>query len=304
MDTVKLRIALRDSRRQGRSLGLLASQMLDRGTQQLAAIGWVRCAIGCKQLRRIARIQAVLADALEHGVLLVFAQRGERVRQRRRNLARGDKLFGGRRQARSDGLPCGHPAALATQQPRHFRGLQAVVLEERADHMRLVHRRRGARGSIDHQHQSLELGGTRRGLDDNRDRCMASLAPPLQAFESVYDLEGRVVRCVGARRHAQRQLSGPVRPRRHAARTQRGKARAQPSDGYELHTSSNLLGAGPIHLGDHLRPPQRLRQLTRAALPRCRPHPAGPAAHADSFAGTSQSARPALCSGRRPSARA
>lgn len=151
-DTMQFRLELGGSGRQGRSGRLLAAQPLQRVAQQLLAVVRIGSAPGCHEHQGLARTQAVPFHAREQRVLLGLGQRCERVRLRRPHGAASHPLFDVRRQPRADRLATLNPIRLAPDETGHQRGRQAIVLEQRADHARLVQRRNGARGRVDGEH--------------------------------------------------------------------------------------------------------------------------------------------------------
>ena len=252
---VQFGLELRGSGRQCRAGHLVASQMLERGAHQLLPIGRVGHAPGPDEHQRLTCIQAVFSDALEQRVLLIVRQHCQRMRQSRPDCARGNVLLDRRRNARADRPAPGNPIGFAPEKTRHLRRCQAVVLDERADHARLIQRCRRARWRVDGEQQPLVLDCLCWRFEHDRNGRVALLAPPLQALEAIQDLECRARSHAGTRRHAQRKLGTLIRSCRHGPRTQRAVARAQAFYRYEAHVCGNVLTPRRVGVGGHLHSP-------------------------------------------------
>jgi len=178
------------------------AQPTERIAQELAAVGLVGDAEGLDEQQALSSRQPVPLGAVEELVLFLGLQLAQGTRERRADAASGEPLLHGRRQARAHRQAGFDPAGLVPQQPRNAARGEPVLLDERADHLRLVERGHGARGSVGQEQQALVLGRRGRALDDHRHPGRTLFTPALQALEAVEDLEAPVI----GGRDAQRQL--------------------------------------------------------------------------------------------------
>jgi hypothetical protein len=135
----------------------------------------------------LARAQAVAHDGLGQARLLGAREGGEALRGRRGDSTRIDVRRQDRREPPTEGHAALHPAAAAAQQLADLRGGELVVVRERADHARLIHRaQRAARGIGLEQARLAHDAG--RVLDDRRHVGVAVGDPARHALEPVEDL--------------------------------------------------------------------------------------------------------------------
>lgn len=101
-----------------------------------------------------------------------------------------------------------------------------VLVYQRADHARLVHRGQGPRRGVGAKEQALVRDRRLRRLDHHGHQVVALFLPAVEALESVEDL----VAPVGNHGHSQRQISSLVGPRGQRARPQARVALAKARD--------------------------------------------------------------------------
>jgi hypothetical protein len=176
-DAPELRLQMHGSRRQSRTVRLLGAQLLERRAKHLLAIDLVRSPVRLDQVQGFAGAQAVLVDALQQRILIVVRKLRQRVRQRRSDRAARQMLLAGRRQLRAKGDSACYPLGLVAQKSRHLPGRPTVILHQRADHPRLIQRRRGTRRRVGRQQQTLVLRGRAGGLHHHRHKRVSTLSP-------------------------------------------------------------------------------------------------------------------------------
>jgi hypothetical protein len=173
----------------------------------------------------LARAQAVAHDGLGEARLLGAREGGEALRGRRREPTRIDVRSQDRREPTPEDQAALHPAAAAAEQLGHLRGGELVVVRERTDHARLIHRaQRAARGIGLEQARLAHDAGCL--LDDRRHVGVAVGDPARHALEPVEDLVRAVFVCgdphgqrgeracrIGPRPAQGRQRGGEVRDR-------------------------------------------------------------------------------------------
>ena len=172
----------------------------------------------------LARAQAVAHDGLGQARRLGAREGGEALRGRRREPTRIDVRRQDRREPATEGQAALHPAAAAAEQLGHVRGGEVIVVRERADHARLIHRaQRAARGIGLEQARLAHDAG--RLLDDRRHVGVTVGDPACHALEPVEDLvravfvcdphgqRGEGARRIGPRPAQGRQRGGEVRDR-------------------------------------------------------------------------------------------
>lgn len=154
----------------------------------------------------LACAQAVAREGVGQARLLGARERREGMRGGGGEPAGIDEGGHDRRQPASEGQAAIDPAAPAAEQLDDLRRRELVVVDQRADHARLVHRaQRVARGvGLEQPGLAHDAG---RVLDDHRDVGVAVATPARQALESIEHLVGAVV----GRGHAQRQRGEPAR---------------------------------------------------------------------------------------------
>jgi len=226
----------RDGRGGGRGHGAA------RITQQRLARGRVGGdAPGGEEGLCLARAQRVARKGVGQPRLLRARDRREAVRGGRRQPAVIDVLGHHRREPTAEGQAAVDPAAPAAEQLGDLRRRELVLVGQRADHARLVHRtERAARGvGLEEPGLAHDAGG---GLDDDRHVRMAVARPVRQALEPVEHLVGAIAgrgdaqrqrgehaRGVGARAAQRRQRGGELRDRHvehgaHGRRSSRGRS--------------------------------------------------------------------------------
>jgi hypothetical protein len=172
--------------RRGRGAAWIAQQHLAGG----AVVA--REAPGGQEHVGLARAQAVAHDGLGQARLLGAREGGEALRGRRGDSTRIDVRRQGRREPTPEGQAALHPAAAAAQQLADLRGGELIVVRQRADHARLIHRaQRAARGIGLEQARLAHDAG--RVLDDHRHVGVAVGDPARDALEPVEDLVAAVV---------------------------------------------------------------------------------------------------------------
>jgi hypothetical protein len=171
----------------------------------------------------LARAQAVARDGLGQARLLSARVGGEALRGRRREPTRIDERSQDRCEPAPEGQAALHPAAAAAEQLGHLRGGELIVVRERADHARFIHRaQRAARGIGLEQARLAHNAG--RLLDDGRHVGVAVGDPARDALEPVEDLVRAVV--VRGDPHGQRrERAGRIGPRPAQGRQRGGEVR-------------------------------------------------------------------------------
>jgi hypothetical protein len=130
-----------------------------------------------------------------------------------------------RREAAGQEEPALDPGLLSGEELRDRRGRESVLIRERSDHTDFVHGAGGLAGRVGLEESGL-ASDAGDGLEDHGDLPQAFGLPPGQAFESVEDLEGAVLR----RRHAQGQ-GGKIALSIRSLAPQRSKCRPETIEG-------------------------------------------------------------------------
>ena len=199
---------------------------IERGCHELLALGVALAATGGRdQSQALVDLEAMLHDGACDQLLLLLAERAERIGQGRAELVSVDAVGyrGGEPRCQHQAL-C-HPAFPAAGHGRD-RGHADTVSAQRADDPSLVHGRQRARWRIALEHQDLGLVLGRSMLDDDRHLGRTAVAPPLKPLQAIEDLQASVL---GADR-PDRKLAQPgcMRlPGWHLSRPQRCEAGGQ-----------------------------------------------------------------------------
>jgi hypothetical protein len=171
----------------------------------------------------LARAQAVARDGLGQARLFGAREGGEALRGRRREPTRIDVRSQARREAAPEGQAALHPAAAAAEQLADLRGGELIVVRERADHARLIHRAQRAVRGIGLEQARLAHGAGCL-LDHRRHVGVAVGDPARHALEPVEDLVRAVV--VHGDPHGQRsERAGRIGPRPAQGRQRGGEVR-------------------------------------------------------------------------------
>ncbi len=161
------------------------------GLEQLTAVGLVRDSVGRDEIERLLTAKPVPLDSAEQ-CLLIFARQGaEVVRDGGADGALGELVLSLLRKLSADIEAPRDPASFPSEQAADLVLRLSVILQQRADHFCLVHRREAARRSIGEQQQPQVLLRACRPLDDHRDQLVALIQPGSQALVAVDDLVGR-----------------------------------------------------------------------------------------------------------------
>jgi hypothetical protein len=159
---------------------------------RLAAGGVCRNAPGGEERLGLARAQAMARDGLGQAGLLGAREGGEALRGRRREPTRIDVRRQDWREPATESQAALHPAAAAAEQLGDLRGGELIVVRERADHARFIHRaQRAARGIGLEQARLAQDAG--RLLDDGRHVGVAIGDPARHTLEPVEDLVAAVL---------------------------------------------------------------------------------------------------------------
>jgi len=192
----------RGERTHGRNAARLGPDDTKRVRQELAALGWaLGQAVGLEKRLGLLGLELVAFHRLGHGLLLLGAERAKRVGQRYAEgplidlaLQRLTELLG-KREPRMD------PAGLPPAGTGDGLGTQLLLVPQRPDHPRLVHRRqRPARPvGLEQGHHPLSLRA--RCLHQHRHLLQTETAPADEPLEAVDELVGSFL----GWHHAQRQ---------------------------------------------------------------------------------------------------
>jgi len=216
------------------------SVALERRAQELLAIGLVGHAIRLDEPQRLARRQAVAVEDGQTGGLVSLSHGRQRMGKRGADAAAGEPVLGLWREPASDGEAPIDPGRPSPQNPRHLHWRVVVLVDQGADHSRLVESCRGPRGSVRREQQPLLLGSRERRLEDDRHEAAALLAPARKPLEAVENLVGSRLLCWG---DPQGKLLQAV-PRDPAdPRAELGVAGPQLLDGEKADARSGLFGA-------------------------------------------------------------
>ena len=217
------------------------SVSLEGGAQELLAVGLVGHAIGLDEPQRLARRQAVAVHDSQTGGLVWLCQGRQRVGQRGADTAAGESLLGLGRQPASDRHAPLDPERPSRQNPRHLHRRVVVLVDQGADHPRLVQSCRGPSRGVGRQQQPLLLGSRERRLQDHGHEAAALLTPAREPLEAVENLVGS--RLLGRGDPERKLLQAVPRDSPHA-RAEPGIAGPQLLDGKKA-DSSRLFGARP-----------------------------------------------------------
>jgi len=159
----------------------------------LARHGVQGCAPGREKSFGLPGAKPMAHDRVGQALLLAVREAGQggRGRAREPTLVEVARQLGG--EAPAERQAPVHPASPMIQQLGDLRGREMIVVRERADHARLVHRARGASGGVGLQHSGL-AHDTAAGvlLHDHGDVGLPLAAPAGQALEAIEDLVGAV----------------------------------------------------------------------------------------------------------------
>lgn len=140
----------------------------------------------------LARAQAVACDGLGQARLLGAREGREALGGRRGESPFVDVRSHDRREPASEHQAAVHPAAAAAEQLGNLRGGELIVVRQRADHARLIHRaQRAARGIGLEQARLAHDAG--RLLDDRRHVGVAVGDPVRHALEPVEHFVGAIL---------------------------------------------------------------------------------------------------------------
>jgi hypothetical protein len=191
--------------------------------QRLAGQRIVRRPPGREHSLRLARAQPVARDGVGQPLLLAARQTGERGGRRGREPAGVDVRGHLRRQAAAEQQAPLDPAAAAVEQLPELRRREAIVVGERPDDARLVHRAQRAPGRV--RRQEPRLQDHARGVFEHDGHLRGpGVAPLREALEAVEHL----VRPRVGRGDAQRQRgerAGAIRARAAQRRQRRRQLR-------------------------------------------------------------------------------
>jgi hypothetical protein len=160
--------------------------------------------------------------------LSAIAQSAQRVGQSRADGPLVDFPLDCRTEPRGQGQAACHPGFAPAEKMRNASQPQAVLLDQRTDHARFVHRGRGARRRIRAQQQEFLLGTAGGTLDHGRQDRSPFVLPERETLEAVDNLE----ESVAVRHHADRQVpdSGLRLPAWRLNAAQTFQTAAQPID--------------------------------------------------------------------------
>ena len=153
--------------------------------------------------RDVRGAQAVRERGLEHLVLILRCQRGQRVRRGGPQTSGGQFGAGAGREPRREVQALRHPPRLLREQVGDGARGEAVLVDQRLNDACLVGGGDRARRRVSHQHEPLVVDGGQGALHDRRDGRSPHRAPPLEPAKPVEDFEMTVVcrddpdRCVG-----------------------------------------------------------------------------------------------------------
>ena len=217
------------------------SVSLESRAQELLAVGLVGHAIRLDEPQRLARRQGVAVQDGQTGGLVSLSQCRQRVGQRGADAAAGEPLLGLGRQPASDRHAPVDPGRPSPQNSRHLHRRVVVLVDQGADHPRLVQCCRGPSRGVGRQQQPLVLGSRERRLQDDGHEAAALLAPARKPLEAVENLVGSRLLCRG---DPEGKLLQAVPRDSPGARAEAGIAGPQLLDGQKADTS-RLFGARP-----------------------------------------------------------
>ncbi len=184
----------RRKRAQRREAPLVRAHDAQGRFEQLTPLGRAFGQSICAQQRLgLLGLEAVTLHRGGHGLLLVGAQRTKRVGQRQAN---GPLVYlAPQRLAQSLGERESqmYPAGFTTAQMRDGLGSQLLLVAQRPDHSRLVHRRQRARRPVGLEQGDHLLGGRPWRLQQHRHPLDAKKLPACQPLEAVDQLVGSVL---------------------------------------------------------------------------------------------------------------
>lgn len=225
----KARLDLARSGAEGRDGRLAGSGRGAAGIahQSLASRGVRGGAPGGEKSFGLPGAQPVAPDALGQALLLGVGKRRQGIGSRGREptLVEVSSQLGGEPTTKSQ-APV-HPGSPPAEQLGDLSGRELIVVRERADHTRLVHRAHGAPGRVGLEQSGLAHDtGAGVLLHDHGDVGVSLAAPAGQALEAIEDLVGAVT----GRSHTQGQRGQRCAGIR--ARSPEGSERGgQPIDG-------------------------------------------------------------------------
>lgn len=222
------------------------AKALEGRAEDLLAVGIVGHAKRFDEPERLARRQVVAVDGGQTGGLLWLCQGRQRMGEGGAHAAAGEPVLGPGRQPASEGEAPADPIRPSPQQPGHLRRRVVVVVDEGADHPRLVERCRGPRGSVGREQQPLVLGTGERRLDEDGHQPAALLAPASEPLEAVEHLVGsRLLRW----RDPKGKLLQAVPRHSRGARAEPGVAGPQLLDGEKADALDGLFGGRDARWG-------------------------------------------------------
>lgn len=228
-DRAQPRLELARARRDVAPRRVRRPEQLVRTLEEQPSIRVPRREQRVEQRERFAVREGVPGDRVERAILVGVRMPRERDRERRTDRAARDLSLRTRREPSADQDAPLDPARSSAEHLRDPRRRAPVVVDQRADHARLVERRQRARRPICAQHRALVIRDPVERLDDDGHRRHARLTPRREALEAVDDLVATERR----RRDADGERSAEFQRRRPRTRTKSPIARVERVDGYE-----------------------------------------------------------------------
>lgn len=222
-DLLQALLELSGGGRDDQVLGGTRPQHIQRRLQQHATVGLVSDAVAGDQGQRLAMLEAVALDGAEQQILVLARHRTQRLRESRSDRPLRQAPLGLGREVFSDRDASLDPLGLSVEQARDPGGCEAVLLQQRADHARLVEGRQGAWRCVGEEQQAFVLLGTARALQDHWDPLSALLSPEVEALEAVDHLPAPILGGHDADRKGRQlvgRLQGRPRPKRRVAGAQ------------------------------------------------------------------------------------
>ena len=214
----------------------IGAQKIQRCLKESAPVLFVGHTVGGHQSERLARFQAVVVDAVQHGILILGRQAAQGVSHRGTELSLRECVFCQGRESCGDIPTAGYPRGFSAQQAGDGGGAETVFAEQGIDHTPLVQRGEGAGRRVGCKKQALVFFGGAGAFQHDRNELESALAPGGEAFEAIDDL----IAAVGGGDDAEGQLRGVVGQMGGSPRAQRGVAGPKPLDGEQAEGSCLL----------------------------------------------------------------
>lgn len=158
-------------------------------THQILSVGLVGNPVGLNDGQGLPSQQSFPGEDLEEAVLIFVWQRSHRFGQRRPDLPPRDLGSRGLRELRPQGFPSHDPRGLSPELFGYGRRCQTILVDERADDPRFIHRRDRSWRSIRLKNEFLALCNGDRRFDDDRDFGSSRLFPAFESLEAIDDFE-------------------------------------------------------------------------------------------------------------------